>query len=478
MSNQTLNLGVESQLIESNLFKLDWESSLLFDDELDTSSSDRAIAAEASTEGFDLFTDSEGEISPLYSTSLAMNGNDRNVDDDRESQTPLDETTESTDTGETTEESDLLLTNSITVGDPDGTEFTFNFAEGTPQEVIDGVREAGENWSAVLADDVDVNIDFTFEPDDTELGLLGFNVSEYIPFSYTGVYEALAEDVTSVNDETAVDNLAEDNLDILINNTSENNGSDTPYLDDNNGFNNSNVLLTRANAKALGIGLEDLAEEFGVSVEEIVELINSLYPELALDPNAADATMNFSSNVNWDFDASDGISEDAYDFVGVVTHEIGHALGFESSADALDFVADPDLDLADAINSPEIQELIAGTDAELFADAVGLDQFVSENEYLLRPLDFFRFTPESYEQDAVDFTTGNVDGKYFSLDGGETEIAPLSEGIETGGDMQQLSHWEDGLNIGIMDPTGSPGESLEITNEDLIAFDAIGWDLA
>ena len=61
--------------------------------------------------------------------------------------------------------------------------------------------------------------------------------------------------------------------------------------------------------------------------------------------------------------------------------------------------------------------------------------------------------------------------------GGHTEIASLSEGRKTG-DMQQLSHWEDNSSIGIMDPTGEVEESLHITDEDSIAFDVIGWDLA
>ena len=74
-----------------------------------------------------------------------------------------------------------------------------------------------------------------------------------------------------------------------------------------------------------------------------------------------------------------------------------------------------------------------------------------------------------------------IGGKYFSIDGGQTEIAPLAEGRNTATDPDgagQLSHWRDGLNIGILDPTGGLGEFLDVTDTDLLAFDVIGWDVA
>ena len=52
----------------------------------------------------------------------------------------------------------------------------------------------------------------------------------------------------------------------------------------------------------------------------------------------------------------------------------------------------------------------------------------------------------------------------------------MSTGVNLG-DGQQASHFKDNLNIGIMDPTASYGEQLNISNNDLMVMDALGWSL-
>ena len=277
-----------------------------------------------------------------------------------------------------------------------------------------------------------------------------------------------------------------DDLSLLINNTSENNGSDTPYLDDNGGLNNSYILLNSANAKALGLSLEELAAIVDTTPEDVAANISLVSDNYPVDANAADALINFDSETVWDFDRSDGIGLEAIDFVGVATHEIGHVLGFNSStADDLDAAANPNFDALDVL-APLLPEDITaeteigydiGLDLELLVDAISLDPFVSENQYIPQTFDLFRYSPESVEVGALDFTAGNISDKYFSIDGGQTEIAPLSTGLTTG-DFEQLSHWLDDDSIGIMAPITSPGEREEITDTDLLAFDVIGWDLA
>lgn len=46
------------------------------------------------------------------------------------------------------------------------------------------------------------------------------------------------------------------------------------------------------------------------------------------------------------------------------------------------------------------------------------------------------------------------------------------------GDGDQASHWRDKLHLGIMDPTVAHGELLRLRWNDVIALDAIGWDIA
>ena len=381
-------------------------------------------------------------------------------------------------------EEEATLTQSVTVGNPEGTQFTFNYAEGIDQEFIDGVSAAAEDWSSRLTDDVDIIIDLTFTPE--EEGAQAVAIPNFIPITYGRVRQALIDDATSSNDEIATANLMEgDNLSLLINNTSENDGSDTPYLDDNGGLNNSYILLNSANAKALGLSLEELAAIADMTPEDVAANISLVSDNYPVDANAADALINFDSETVWDFDRSDGIGLEAIDFVGVATHEIGHALGFNSSADDLDVAADPNFDARDLLASLLPEDITAetemgdaiGLDLDLLVDAVVLDPFVSENQYIPQTFDLFRYSPESVEVGALDFTAGNISDKYFSIDGGQTEIAPLSTGLTTG-DFQQLSHWLDDDSIGIMAPITSPGEQEEITDTDLLAFDVIGWDLA
>lgn len=439
---------------------------------------DREVES-VNTSEFNWFDNSELE-SPLYSNvALSLGNNEAEAEIDGEATAPLN--------GARIPLKELLfvpteaedpLTKTVTVGNPEGTRFTFNFAEDTPQEVIDGVKQAGENWSAVLKDNVELTIDFNYQPiDELFGGVLGVANPNFLALPYEVVKESLATDATSSSDRTAVANLPESEVNYLVNNTAENNGSDTFYLDDNGGLNNANLNLTRANAKALGIGLEDLAAISGLTPEEYAALINAQYGT-EVDPNAPDASPLFNSNVNWDFDPSDGIAADATDFVGTVTHELGHGLGFFSDAEVLDFLSVASInDVVETSSTEETQQAIADSGLESLADSINVDTLLSENEYFPTTFDLFRFSPESFEEGARDFTTNNIEGKYFSLDGGETQIAPLAEGLIGELNVGGFSHWQDNLNLGLMDPIFLPGELEQISENDLLALDAVGWDV-
>jgi hypothetical protein len=216
---------------------------------------------------------------------------------------------------------------------------------------------------------------------------------------------------------------------LLINRTGNSSSSSnqvifTPYLDNNGGANNTTISMTKANAKALGLGVSG---------------------------TAADASITFSNAFTWDFNRADGISAGTIDFVGIAVHEIGHALGFVSGVDELDY------------SSPSP----AGK------------YYYDDGFPYVNTLDLFRYSDASvgYGSGVIDWTA-DTRTKYFSVDGGATQFlnGQFSTGIQHG-DGRQASHWKDNLGLGIMDPTASYGELLNITQLDLAAMDVIGWDL-
>lgn len=298
-----------------------------------------------------------------------------------------------------------------------GLKFAFNALPDTPQAVIDGFVAAGNVWSAYLADNVTVNIDIGFE----SLGpsTLGGASPNQAILPYQLGRERLIEDATSLYDLYAVSSLPEgDSIATLINLTAENGGGLVPYLDNDGSVNNANLQITYANAKAIG---------------------------LSIDETLSDGLIHFNRDMAWDFNRDDGIVAGANDFVGVAIHEIGHILGFNSQVDALDETA-----------------------------ALGLASFISEDFYTPTPLDLFRFSTDSFVQGAIDLTADSRD-KYFSFYQGADGV-PLSTGSYLG-DGRQASHWKD-ISIGIMDATMGTGTQNDITIFDHVALDVIGWDVA
>jgi hypothetical protein len=301
------------------------------------------------------------------------------------------------------------------------TALTFNFApaQGMSQQAIDGFAAAGNLWSSLFTDNVTVNININFSA--LSPGVLGQTGSTQQIFSYSQVYNALNNDKSSADDNIAVNSLSKNStFNMLLNRTSNSPkgyGSATPYLDKDGDANNSKIRMNTANAKALGLR----------------------------GNSGNDASISFSNLFSWDFNRSNGITAGTFDFVGIAAHEIGHALGFISGVDILDY----------------------NSSSAYYRD----DQFT-----YVSPLDLFRYSTDSKNLGAIDWTADARD-KYFSLDRGLTKIAAFSTG-EIHGDGRQASHWKDNLGLGIMDPTSAPGEFLQITENDKRAFDAIGWNRA
>ncbi|MCX6596676.1 MAG: NF038122 family metalloprotease, partial [Acidobacteria bacterium] len=311
---------------------------------------------------------------------------------------------------------------------------TFTFTDPTdiqttsPQAYA-GFLKAGQVWSSLLTDNVNVNIEIGFK----QLGpnIIASTGTEYVLMDYFLFYLGLEFDQRSLFDQQAFANLPADfGVAALMNLTDENGGSITPYLDDDYSDNNSLLLATTANTKAL------FPRDF----------LEFEVPDI-LEPDFVDASIVFSSELPFDFDPSDGISAGKIDFVGTAIHEIGHALGFVSGVEFLDFYSPPN-----------------------FPDGFPEDWF------LMSPLDFFRYSEDSAAMGVLDWTADSRD-KYFSVDGGLTALAQFATGVEHG-DGDQTSHWKYRRKnkIGILDPTYHLGEVSQVTSNDLIALDVIGWD--
>ncbi len=305
-------------------------------------------------------------------------------------------------------------------GSAQALEFKFNYNPNMDARALKGFQEAAKLWSNVLKDDVTVELNIGFSTLGT--GILGSTGSTRVTTSYSDFREAMVLDATTATDKKAIAGLKDGPaLKVVMNGTNINPngvGSGTPFLDNNGNANNTTINMTLANARALGVWY---AEGGGYS----------------------DASISFSDAWNWDFNRMDGIASNAFDFIGVAAHEIGHALGFVSGVDVVD-----------------------GNRSGNFSDA--LFTYIS-------PTDVFRCSDLSRQMGGdLDFSADNRT-KYFSLDNCKTTLTTFSTG-RTYGDRQQASHWKDNRDIGIMDPTGAYGEYMDITALDYMMFDTIGWN--
>ena len=170
----------------------------------------------------------------------------------------------------------------------------------------------------------------------------------------------------------------------------------------------------------------------------------------AADPAAEQAqlgsppSIGFNSALNFDFDPSDGIAAGKLDFEATAAHEIGHALGFNST--------------------------------------VGLKELDASAPIVPAALDFFRFRPgvtnATFTATQRILSSGDP---HILFDGAQTLALSTGRPDGSGGDGRQASHWKDDTftsnYIGIMDPTLTIGVRGEITDNDLTAYDLLGYRL-
>ena len=286
-----------------------------------------------------------------------------------------------------------------------------NAAPGMDANALAGFQMAADYWEAHITDSAQVYFDVGFQA--LSPGVLGQAGSQQVVVTASDYFTALTADSTTSHDALAVGNLPALSSGFLSFQTQANTeGSSLAVsLDNDNTANNYYLALNTANAKAVGL----------------------------FSGTTADASITFSNLFSWDFDSSDGVGAGLQDFVGVAIHEMGHALGFTSGVDTVEYAVDAPLDL--------------------------------EGYAVFNSLDMFRYSAAG----VLDLAVGG--NPYFSLDEGATNLGYFSTG-SVYGDGRQASHWKDNLDLGIMDPTANPAGQVNTPSTlDKIALDVIGWDM-
>jgi hypothetical protein len=181
--------------------------------------------------------------------------------------------------------------------------------------------------------------------------------------------------------------------------------------------------------------------------DSIARAIGLLNPT-ALSTDSA-SRIAFNSNFSYDFDPTDGITPGQTDFDAVATHEIGHALGFDSDA-------------GEGLARPAVWDFYrfrTGTTSATFST----DQRIMTIGGSPDSLQYYLFPDNVNAQQGL--STGGPNGS-----------------TTNGGDGWQSSHWKHasqngGVYVGIMDPAIASGIRRQITSIDALALNSFGYNL-
>lgn len=280
-------------------------------------------------------------------------------------------------------------------------------------------QRAGMQWARRIQDPITV----TISADLANLGsttIIGQASTTMRAYSYSTIRDAMVADAANETDDGIVASLP------IVTDFSA-------WIPDGFGLTGS-ILASNANLKALGLA--------------------------GLD-SAYDATITFNSGFAFDYDNSDGVTTGTMDFETVAAHEIGHALGFMSVVDSVDYWLSQGVSGAFSFYTMDLFRFAN--------DVAGSDPANAE--------DFSTFP--RYLMPGGDAITDWIDAAWgVGWIGAE---ARMSTGAYRG-DGSQASHWKDGYvtgqHIGIMNPTVADETIVPVGEADLRALDLIGYDIA